>query len=54
MAKVTLTRWDATDYLVTEEDMVLYLNACMEEDTGDGTLIHTALINIARAKGIGR
>lgn len=54
MAKVKLTLWDAIDYLDTEEDMALYLDACMEEDTGDGTLILTALNNIARAKGISR
>ena len=54
MAEVTLTRWDVIDYLDTEEDMALYLDACMEEDSGDGTLIRTALNNIARAKGMGR
>ena len=34
--------------------MALYLDACMEEDTGDGALILIALNNIARAKGISR
>ena len=54
MAEVKLTRWDVIDYLETEEDMALYLDACMDEDTGDGVLIRTALNNIARAKGMGR
>ena len=54
MAEVKLTRWDVVDYLDTEEDMALYLDACMEEDSGDGALIRTALNNIARAKGMGR
>ena len=54
MAEVKLARWDVVDYLDTEEDMALYLDACMEEDNGDGALIRTALNNIARAKGMGR
>ena len=54
MAEVKLTRWDVVDYLDTEEDMALYLDACMEEDSGDGALIRTALNNIARAKGMGK
>ena len=54
MAEVKLTRWDVIDYLDTEEDMALYLDACMEEDNGDGALIRTALNNIARAKGMGK
>ncbi len=54
MAEVKLTRWDVIDYLDTEKDMALYLDACMEEDSGDGTLIRAALNNIGRAKGMGR
>lgn len=54
MAEVKLTQWDVIDYLDTEEDMALYLDACMEEDSGDGVLIRNALNNIARAKGMGR
>lgn len=30
------TRWDAVDYLATEEDMALYLDACLDEDPGAG------------------
>ena len=48
------TRWDAADYLKNEEDMVLYLDACLDEDTGDGRLIRAALNDIARARGMSR
>ncbi|EIC20790.1 addiction module antidote protein [Thiorhodovibrio frisius] len=44
------TRWDSADYLETEEDIRLYLEACIEEDPGDGSLIRSALGDIARAR----
>ncbi len=37
-----LKRWDAADYLENNEDMVLYLNACIDDDSGDGSLIRAA------------
>jgi probable addiction module antidote protein len=46
------SRWDVTDYLDTEEDMALYLDACLEDDPGDGSLIRIALGDIARARGM--
>ena len=46
------SRWDVADYLDTEEDMALYLDACLEEDPGDGSLIRIALGDIARARGM--
>jgi probable addiction module antidote protein len=46
------TRWDAADYLETEEDMALYLDACLDEDPGDGSLVRAALNDIARARGM--
>lgn len=46
------TRWDAVDYLESEEDMALYLDACLEEDPGDGSLVRAALNDIARARGM--
>ncbi len=46
------SRWDAADYLETEEDMALYLDACLDEDPGDGSLIRAALGDIARARGM--
>ena len=45
----TYTKWDATDHLRTEDDARLYLEACAEEDPGDGSLIRAALNDIARA-----
>ena len=45
-------RWDVADYLDTEEDMALYLDACLEDDPGDGSLIRIALGDIARARGM--
>jgi probable addiction module antidote protein len=46
------SRWDAAESLKTEEDMVLYLDACLEDDPGDGSLIRAALGDIARARGM--
>lgn len=44
------TRWDSADYLETEEDIRLYLDACIDEDPGDGSLIRHALADVARAR----
>jgi probable addiction module antidote protein len=46
------TRWDAVDHLKTEEDMAPYLDACLEEDSGDGSLVRAALNDVARARGM--
>ena len=48
--KETFTRWDPLDHLKTDEDFRLYLEACAEEDPGDGSLIRAALNDIARAQ----
>jgi probable addiction module antidote protein len=48
------TRWDPVERLVTEADQMAYLNASLEEDPGDGSLIRAALGDIARAAGISR
>ena len=45
----TFTRWDPLNYLKTDDDFRLYLEACAEEDPGDGSLIRAALNDIARA-----
>ncbi len=50
----TFTRWDITDHLHTKEDVCLYLEACAEEDPGDGSLIRAALNDIARAQNMSR
>ncbi|WP_434673435.1 addiction module antidote protein [Pseudomonas sp. R1-15] len=46
------TRFDAASYLKTPEEMAAYLDACFEEDSGDGALVRAALNDIARAKGM--
>lgn len=48
----TFTRRDVTDQLRTKEDVRLYLEACAEEDPGDGSLIRAALNDIARAQNM--
>lgn len=50
--KETFTRWDATEYLKTEEDMALYLDAMIEESNGDPRMIAVALGDIAKARGM--
>ena len=50
----TFTRWDAADHLGSAEDIRLYLEACAEEDPGDGSLIRAALNDIARARNMSR
>ena len=52
MGEPKLSRWDVVDHLKTDEDMALYLDACVEEDEGDGRLIRAALGDIARARGM--
>lgn len=46
------TRFDAAELLNTPEQIAAYLEACFEEDAGDGALIRSALNDIARAKGM--
>jgi len=52
MGTIKLRKWDTVEYLKTEEDMELYLQACMEEAGDDASFIAKALGNIARAKGM--
>ena len=51
-AKETFSRYDTADYLKSEEDMVAYLEACMEEAGDDPSFFAHALGNIARARGM--
>lgn len=44
-----LSNWDAAEHLRTREDTRLYLQACADEDPGDGSLIRAALNDLARA-----
>ena len=48
------TKWEVTEHLRTREDARLYLEACAEEDPGDGSLIRAALNDIARAGNMSR
>ncbi|MDX8390796.1 MAG: putative addiction module antidote protein [Mariprofundaceae bacterium] len=49
MGKLKLKKWDVTKHLKDPEDCRLYLNACADDDAGDGKVIRLALSNIARA-----
>ena len=48
----TFSPFDAAEYLKTDEDMALYLDAIIEESNGDPRMIAIALGDIARAKGM--
>jgi probable addiction module antidote protein len=50
--KLNLRRWDAADYLKTDEDIRLFLEACFEEAGDDANFIAKALGTIARARGM--
>jgi len=49
---ISTTRWDSAEHLKTEEDIQLYLEACLEEADDDPALIVHALSVIARAKNM--
>jgi len=46
------SKFNAAEYLHNDEDMRLYLEACIEEDSGDGGLIRSALQDIARSQNV--
>lgn len=48
------TRWDAADNFATEEDIVAYFEACLNDDPGDGSLIRAALGDIAKVRNMSR
>ena len=48
----TFTKWDVVEHLGTKEDVRLYLEACFEEDPGDGSLVRAALNDVARAQNM--
>ncbi len=52
MAEVKLHKWDSAEHLQSEEDMALYLQACMEEAGDDAAFIAKALGTLARARGM--
>ncbi len=45
----TFTKWDAAEHLRAREDAQLYVQACADEDPGDGSLIRAALNDVARS-----
>jgi probable addiction module antidote protein len=47
-----LRKWDSAEYLKTDEDIALYLEACIEAADDDAAFIAKALGNIARARGM--
>ncbi|WP_341668066.1 helix-turn-helix domain-containing transcriptional regulator [Alcaligenes sp. SDU_A2] len=51
MDSISLSVWDSTQYLQTEQNMTLYFEACMEDAGDDGAFIAKALGHIARAQG---
>ena len=50
MADIRLKRWDVAEHLKTDEELVFYLEAVLEDGTPE--LIASALVDIARAKGL--
>ncbi len=46
------TRWDASDHLKTEEDITAYIEDCLDDDPGDGSLVRAALGDIAKARNL--
>lgn len=53
-AREKVARYDTTDYLKSEQDMVAYLEASMQEAGDDPASVAVALGNIARAYGMVR
>jgi probable addiction module antidote protein len=52
METIKLHKWDSAEHLKTEEDIALYLQACLDEAGDDAAFIAKALGTIARAKGM--
>ncbi len=52
MGTIKLRKWDSAEYLKTDEDIVQYLEASLEEAGDDAAFIAKALGTIARAKGM--
>jgi probable addiction module antidote protein len=50
MSKTNISRFDATDYLGSEEMIAAYLNAAIEEN--DPELLLAAIADVAKARGI--
>ena len=46
MTALNLLKWDSAEHLKTEEDMALYLEACLQEAGDDPAFIAKALCTI--------
>jgi len=51
-AKEIFSRYDTSDYLKSEKEIIAYLEACMDEAGDDAAFIAHAIGNIARARGM--
>ena len=49
---IKTTRWDSAEHLKTDEEIQLYLEACLEEAGDDPAFIVHALGVVARAKNM--
>jgi probable addiction module antidote protein len=49
---IKTTRWDSAEHLKTDEDVKLYIEACIEEAGDDPAFIVHALGVVARAKNM--
>lgn len=49
---VKLKKWDSAEHLQSKEDIVLYLNACLDEAGDDVVFVAKALGHIARSHGM--
>ncbi|PRY09405.1 MULTISPECIES: addiction module antidote protein [unclassified Paraburkholderia] len=52
MSKIKTARFDASDYLDSEEAIAEYLNAALED--GDADVLLAAIADIAKARGIAK
>jgi len=52
MGTLKLRKWDSAEHLKSDEDIVAYLEACLEEAGDDAAFIAKALGNVARAHGM--
>lgn len=51
---ISTKAWDSAEHLKTEEDILLYLEACLEEAGDDPAFITHALGIVARARGMSK
>jgi probable addiction module antidote protein len=52
MSKTKITKFDAADYLDSEETIAAYINAAMEEDDPD--ILLAAIADVAKARGMSK